>query len=116
MILSAVAEARGIAREVAQHMREVRAILNGGLRLADQMKVTTLRFRAGGPPMLVDASVRAPPLAVLALSVRAANGAGSVLSGVPCTWEYSRGGLLVSDIGSTTPGTEYVVAVLIVEG
>lgn len=111
-----VADARNVARELVQHMREVRQILNGGLRFSDQMRVVTFSWRSTAAPVLLAASIGTPPLAVLVLRVRNANGSGPMVSGVSCEWEYAARGLLVSDIGGTTPGTEYEVTVLIVEG
>lgn len=111
-----VADARNVARELVQHMREVRQILNGGLRLADQMLVTSFVWRSTAAPVLLAASMASPPLAVLVLRVRSREGVGPMRSGVSCDWEYTSRGLLVSDIGGTTPGTAYDVSVLIVEG
>lgn len=108
---------RDVPRGVAAFMREVRSILNGGVRFADQFSggVRTLRFN--GDPVLVSASKMRPPLAVLCLSMREVSGnLARVTSGAPLTWRHSLQGIYIDAVGGATPGTEYEIAVAIVEG
>ena len=118
MRVSAV-ELRNTARELTQLVREVRAILNNGIRLADQLAggVRSFRWSSTASPVLVSAPSNRPPAGLLVLSV--AESRGDLAAKVSCasiTWTHSDRGILVSDIGGTTPGTDYDVTVAIVEG
>lgn len=107
---------RAASPVVREFMRTVREILNGGVRARDQGIVRSFRWTSTAAPVLVAYSGQRPPLAVVVLQLSEQRGAQEVkTSGVSCSWVYSVRGLLVSDIGSTTPGTEYDVTVLIVE-
>lgn len=108
---------RGASRELEQFVREVRTILNGGWRFRDQGQVRSFRWSSTQSSVLVGYQGTAPPLAVIVLSMAQTQASQEVkTSGVSCSWVYSIGGLLVTDIGTATPGTDYDVTVLIVEG
>jgi len=113
-----VPELRDQARQLSQFVREVAAILNGGVRLADQLGgVRSFRFLDTAGPVLVSPPRPAVPAGIICLSVVPSRGDRSaVLSGASVTWTHSERGLLVSAVGGTTSGTEYDVTIAIVEG
>lgn len=115
----AAAELRDQLRQLSQFVREVRAILNGGIRLADQLAggVRTFRWLSTAAPVLLSYQGSSTPLGVLCLRVVESRSSRAVVTtGATVEWTHSDRGLLVSDIGGTTPGTEYDVTVAIVEG
>ncbi len=117
MRVSAV-DLRDQARQLTQFVREVTGILNGGMRLADQLGgVRTFRFLDTAGPVLVSPPRSSVPAGIICLAVVPSRGDRSaVLSGASVTWTHSERGLLVSAVGGTTSGTEYDVTIAIVEG
>lgn len=108
---------REIPRGLAAFVREVRAILNGGVRLSDQMRTARFRFLSTQVPILVDASATRPPLALLCLSMRESRGdIATTISGAAITWRHSRAGIYVEAVDGAVPGVEYEIAIAIVEG
>ena len=108
---------REVPRGLAAFIREVRAIVNGGFRFDDQTRVVTARFLSTQAPILLDASTRRPPRALLCLSMAETRGdVATKITGAAIAWRFSQDGIYIEDIEHTIPGVEYEIAVAIVEG
>ncbi len=110
------------AKTLDRALREVRGVLNGGVRLfGDQLagQVFDLRF-IGGQPIGVKTRLLERPIAVLALSVTAISAPETSVSGAAVTWSWrptpKDGFVMLDAIDGATAGIEYAVKLAVVEG
>lgn len=102
-----------LARTVDRALREVREVLNGGLRLADQGTVRAFAWNTTLAPVRVDVGAR-PPVGLLVL--RAVDATGAIVSGAAISWTWDGRTCSVSAIDGLASATNFDVTVFVVEG
>jgi hypothetical protein len=107
------------ARPLDTFIREVRSILNGGVRLDEQLAGELKRGirYTGGTTLTVSTRVKTIPDAVLCMSAREAlTGDQDIGSGMAVLWTYDSGAIVIEDIDGLTANRDYLVTLWIVEG
>lgn len=105
-------------RPLARFVVEVSNVLNGGVKLRDQLAGDFKEIRyVGGETLKVSSSAKLRPLAVWCLRAKeAASDTGATMSGNAVTWTYGDGTIIISGISGLTASTDYAVTLAIVEG
>lgn len=117
--LRALEDWAAASRPLDTFIREVRAILNGGVRLDEQLAGELKRGvrYTGGTTLTVATRVKTMPDAVLCMSAREAlTGDTDVGSGLAVLWSYDNGAIVIDDIDGLTANRDYLVTLWIVEG
>jgi hypothetical protein len=111
-----------LVRPLDQFVRETRNILNGGVKLRDQLSAEIKQVRyTGGESLTVRSKYATPPIALWALNAReAATGTATFISGGAVTWAFSgtQAGdsfIEITAIDGLTASTDYLVTLAIVE-
>jgi hypothetical protein len=116
LILRGVEEAAQLATKLDQFVRETTAILNGGVRLKDQLaaEIKTVRY-VGGSSLSISTRYVSKPVTVAVLAATESASVSDTQSGNRVSWSYSDGFVTITDIGDLTASTDYVVTLAIVE-
>jgi hypothetical protein len=115
MIITEAAD-REMTRTMAAFARQIRGVLNGGFRFADQARVVSFRFSTQAP-VLVQTLLRRPPAGLICLSMAETRGdRARVVSGAAITWRGSADGIVIETIAGAIPGVDYDVSAAVLEG
>lgn len=116
-ILRSLGEWKDAIRSLDQFVREVTAVLNGGVRLRDQLAAEIKTFQyTSGTILPVQTRLSSKPLTVIALSAVESSGAAYTLSGGLVHWDWNNGVASIMDVAGLSINTEYVVTLAFVEG
>jgi hypothetical protein len=116
LILRGIEDGAELARKLDAFVRETTSILNGGVRLKDQLaaEIKTVRY-VGGESLPILTRYTSKPATVAVLAASESQNVSATQSGNRVSWSYSDGFVTIADVDGLTASTDYVVTFAIVE-
>lgn len=105
------------ARELEEHLRDVTNIVNGGVRLRDQLPSvkTNVRWNSSNAPVVVGPFQKTIRW-VMVLAARQTDSPGNSAGGIPVKWTMVGSNVHLLELDSTTPGVDYDLDLWFLEG